>query len=67
MLKCVNRGVVEQWLYIKSVARKLLLVLLALVLLWFAVLSPALFAVVLHLYYKDYCAAQAGYGVGYEH
>lgn len=32
-----------------------------------AFLMLALFAVVLHLYYKDYCAAQAGYGIGYEH
>ncbi len=67
VLKCINGGVIEQWLYIKSVARKLLLVLLALVLLWLAVLLPALFAVVLHLYDKDYCTAQAGYGIGYEH
>ena len=43
-----------------------LLALLASVLLN-AFLSLALFAVVLHLYYKDYCAAQAGDGIGYEH
>ena len=45
---------------------KLLLALLASVLLN-AFLMLALFAVVLHLYYKDYCAAQAGDGIGYEH